>query len=68
MTIEVNGEKYRTEPDKDLRSLIEELQEDKGTEGVAVAVDREVVPRSEWANFSLEEGSAVEIIRATQGG
>lgn len=68
MTIEVNGETYRTEEETDLQSLVEEIQGDKGTEGVAVAVDRAVVPRSEWKATSVKEGCAVEIIRATQGG
>lgn len=68
MTIEVNGETYRTEEETDLQSLVEEIQGDKGTEGVAVAVDRVVVPRSEWKATPVKEGCAVEIIRATQGG
>ncbi len=68
MTIELNGEQYRVENARDLRSLVEEVQGDRGTEGVAVAVEREVVPRSQWEETLLEEGRSVEIIRATQGG
>ncbi len=36
--------------------------------GVAVAVDGEVVPRSEWEEFALSEGMRVEVLRAVQGG
>ena len=36
--------------------------------GVAVAVDGEVVPRSEWAERRLEEGARVEVVGAIQGG
>ena len=36
--------------------------------GVAVAVDGEVVPRSEWATTQLEDGQRVEVLRAAQGG
>jgi len=36
--------------------------------GVAVAVDGEVVPRSEWATTRLEDGQRVEVLRAAQGG
>ena len=37
-------------------------------EGVAVAVDRAVVPRSRHAETVLVEGSEIEVIRAVGGG
>jgi sulfur carrier protein len=36
--------------------------------GVAVAVDREVVPRSEWKDTALADGQRVEVLEAVQGG
>ena len=36
--------------------------------GVAVAVDREVVPRSRWDSTRLEDGQRVEVVEAVQGG
>jgi sulfur carrier protein len=36
--------------------------------GVAVAVDAEVVPRSEWGETRLESGQQVELLAAMQGG
>ena len=36
--------------------------------GVAVAVDAEVVPRSEWARRRLDDGARVEVLTAMQGG
>jgi sulfur carrier protein len=36
--------------------------------GVAVALDEEVVPRSEWATRRLHEGQRLEVVRASQGG
>jgi sulfur carrier protein len=36
--------------------------------GIAVAVDAEVVPRSEWESTQLNEGQAVELVSAIQGG
>ncbi|HYH60749.1 MAG TPA: sulfur carrier protein ThiS [Solirubrobacterales bacterium] len=36
--------------------------------GVAVAVEGEVVPRSEWAERVLSEGESVEVVHAVQGG
>jgi sulfur carrier protein len=36
--------------------------------GVAVAVDREVVPRSRWDDTHLADGQRVEVLEAVQGG
>jgi sulfur carrier protein len=36
--------------------------------GVAVAVDAEVIPRSEWHDTTLEPGQTVEVLAAMQGG
>ncbi|MGH9093090.1 MAG: sulfur carrier protein ThiS [Acidimicrobiales bacterium] len=36
--------------------------------GVAVAVDREVVPRSRWAEVVVPPGSRVEVVTAAAGG
>ena len=68
-TITVNGEEREvpvgtTVPDI-LRTM--EIDPDYAT-GVAVAVDREVIPRQEWGDVALEEGDDVEVVRAQQGG
>jgi sulfur carrier protein len=36
--------------------------------GVAVAVNGEVVPRSQWAEVALRDGDRVEVLTAAQGG
>jgi sulfur carrier protein len=36
--------------------------------GVAVAVDAEVVPRTQWHTHELNDGARIEILRAIQGG
>jgi thiazole synthase len=41
---------------------------DGGTRGVAVALDGEVVPRSDWKSTPLAEGRRVEVLAAIQGG
>lgn len=40
----------------------------RGPRGVAVAVNGEVVPRSEWAAARLRPGDRVEVLQAAQGG
>lgn len=66
MTVTVNGQEREVEPALTIARLLEELgiQPD----GVAVAVDREVVPRSRHAEQVLAEGQRVEILRAVGGG
>ena len=36
--------------------------------GIALAVNEKVVPKSEWDNFKLNNNDNVLIIKATQGG
>jgi sulfur carrier protein len=36
--------------------------------GVAVAVDDDVVPRSDWTGYPLSDGAHVEVLTAVQGG
>jgi len=38
------------------------------TRGVAVAVNREVLPRSAWQSAPLRDGDRVEIVEVRQGG
>lgn len=40
----------------------------KSLNGVAVAVNQQVVPKDHWDVFQLSENDSVLIIRATQGG
>lgn len=41
---------------------------DPEQQGVAVAVNAEVVPRSLWADRRIEAGDRIEIVGAKQGG
>ena len=36
--------------------------------GIAIAVNEQVVPKSEWEKFILKENDSVIIIQASQGG
>ena len=66
ITVRVNGEEISiTEPK--LGKLLEQsglLQR----EGIAIAVNETVVPKSEWVEQPLRSGDKVIIITATQGG
>jgi sulfur carrier protein len=66
VTVLVNGQERRIEADTTIARLLEDLG--VRPDGVAVAVDREVVPRSRHAEQVLAEGQRVEILRAVGGG
>lgn len=68
MKLLINGEPQQFEADRlSVAELLDRLDIEQ-RRGVAVAVDNAVVPRSQWEDHDVEEGEAVEIIRATQGG
>jgi sulfur carrier protein len=68
MTIELNGRPVELTDDATLADAVGEAGLDRGTRGVAAAVDGEVVPRGEWDRLSLREGQSVEVVGAVQGG
>ncbi len=68
MKIEVNGSIVSLAAGSTVRSAIEASGAATGDRGVAVAIDGEVVPRSEWETTTLAEGQKVEVLAAIQGG
>ena len=67
MTVELNGERVELRATATVAEVVERLGADRHR-GIAVAVDGEVVPRSEWAARELSEGQRVEVVGAIQGG
>jgi thiazole synthase len=68
MKIEINGEPVSLPDGATVREAIEASGAVSTERGVAVAVDSEVVPRSEWDGTELAEGQKVEVLAAIQGG
>jgi thiazole synthase len=68
MTIELNGRPVSLDDGATVRSAVEASGAASSERGVAVAVDGEVVPRSEWAETRLRDGQSVEVLAAIQGG
>lgn len=63
--IRVNGVERAFEPGT-VADLVARL--DAPARGVAVAVDGEVVPRSQWSSTALRDGASVEVLTAAAGG
>jgi sulfur carrier protein len=63
--IRVNGE-----PLEFVAESVAELMQRLSIEsrGVAVAIDGEVVRRSEWTEKRIEDGNAIELVTAVAGG
>ena len=68
MKIRVNGEDRGVSLNLNIYDLLIDLELNPDQSGIAVAVDREVIPKTKWQEIELREGSEVEIIRAVQGG
>jgi sulfur carrier protein len=64
----VNGEAREVEEGLTVEGLVQGMDLPGGGRGIAVAVDEEVVPRGDWAEWRLREGQRVEIVVAIQGG
>lgn len=68
IALSVNGEPVRVALGSTIADLVTRLTEEVDPKGVAVAVDRSVVPRSEWATTRARAGSLVEVVSAAAGG
>lgn len=68
MKIYVNGEDREVRLNLNIYDLLIDLELDPEQSGIAVAVDREVIPKTKWQETELCEDCEVEIIRAVQGG
>lgn len=62
----VNGEPEQLPAGSTVVRLLDDLG--LGDKRVAVAVERDVVPRSAWAETTLAAGARVEILEAVGGG
>jgi sulfur carrier protein len=68
LALTVNGERMHVRAGSTIADLVRDLVDDDEPRGVAVAVDRCVVPRSEWASTPARSGSLVEVVSAAAGG
>ena len=65
MHIEINGNQESIKSCT-VEAMLDELK--TGKEGIAVAVNEAVVPKSMWPTFDLNENDKIMIITATAGG
>lgn len=66
MNISVNGENKEVKEGLSVKGLLGALE--ILPQGIAVELNREIVPRGRHAETLLKEGDAVEVVRMTGGG
>ena len=66
MRVRVNGEDRELEEGVSVASLLESMSLE--VNGIAVALNMEIVRRGEYGDTHLSDGDEVEIVRAVGGG
>ena len=66
INIVVNGNKHRVEDKSYLDEFLHEFL--KEAKGVAVAMNQQVIPKSQWSECILKDNDELVIIKAVQGG
>jgi sulfur carrier protein len=66
MEITLNGAPHRLPEGSRVQDLVVALQ--LGQQAIAVAVNRQIVPRSQWQERSLQAQDQVDVVRAIGGG
>jgi len=66
IVIELNGESRSVAKDHSVHDLINALS--LTNQALAIAVNREVVPRAQWATHRFSDGDKVDVVRAIGGG
>jgi len=67
MEITINHKNFTLGDAAGLREALQAVQV-TDTNGVAIAVNNQVVPRADWPGYVLQPGDKITLIRATQGG
>ena len=68
MIVEVNGRPEKLPDGATVADAVKVVGVNGDPRGVAVAVDGEVVRRTDWGTTTLTDRQAVEVVRAVQGG
>jgi len=66
MNVILNDKAYQIAAETSLAAFVESLG--LKPEGIAVAIDYEVVPKESWANTQLSENMELTLIQAVSGG
>jgi sulfur carrier protein len=68
MIVKVNSEIMECSEGLSLSDLLKEYLKGKSPEGIAVALNSEIVFKQKWSTTFVKENDEVEIVHAVQGG
>lgn len=66
--VHVNGQDRTVPAGTTVAQLVGELTAGTQGRGIAVALDREVLPRSRWDEIVIEDDARIEVVTAAAGG
>lgn len=66
MKVQVNNKEVEMTPDSTLTQLTAQLE--LPVQGIAIAVNNQMIPRTEWERFILHDNDNLVIIKAVFGG
>lgn len=66
MQLQVNGESHRFSRALTLTELLDSLN--IASEGVAIAINQQVIPRSDWTSTTPQAADQVDIFQSIAGG
>jgi sulfur carrier protein len=67
MLISVNNQSVTLPAASNLAGLVDHFGF-RNQKGMAIAVNQQIIPKSTWVSYALNENDQVTIIHATQGG
>lgn len=65
MKVQVNNKEVETQA-KNITALLQQLSLPE--QGIAVAINNQMLPREQWADYVLKEGAQLIVIKAVCGG
>jgi len=68
MEVSINGRTYTVPTTATVLDALKALNIAEDRQGIAIAVQAAVVPRSKWKAHALKQGDAIEVVTAAQGG
>jgi sulfur carrier protein len=68
LTLTVNGDPLTVPAGSTVADVVARLVGGAEPKGIAVAVDRCVIPRSQWSTTPARPGAPIEVVSAAAGG
>ncbi|MFC5283865.1 sulfur carrier protein ThiS [Pedobacter alpinus] len=67
MEITVNQQVYQITHNCNIKQLFGDVLQ-KPSQGLAIAINQNIIPKTQWESHFLQSGDKIIIIKATQGG